>query len=411
MSDEVTILWPIKTPEGPEEERFCHFYCRKVTRELCLHEPGAVHWQEYRAFETMADIPGKSPTALCLLVTDPKIIVSARAIRRLTQTLKERHADGAAPVYNESSASAQQFPVNPPYVNVTSFLEIEARLGPDQRHPFEADGSIDPGCLLFDKSILSTDKFDRQAVSRLTPHDFVSRLPVPVAVDNTALVHRFGDYSKGQREDLIRLLPDTAVNVLDIGCAMGEYGRRLKELRPGVRLTGVEADSGLARRASLYYDDVINSPIEKARLAGGAFDAVNCGDILEHLQNPWGILSRLNRLLAPGGTLVTSLPNIGHWSIVQDLMKGRFDYIPWGLLCITHIRWFTEASIREALNQAGFTIDRFERQQVAPTPNGKKFISDMVEAGYADETALLTNEFLISAVKASPPCDHPFHLD
>ncbi|MBU0734196.1 MAG: class I SAM-dependent methyltransferase, partial [Proteobacteria bacterium] len=150
--------------------------------------------------------------------------------------------------------------------------------------------------------------------------------------------------------------------------------------------------------AALYYDEVITCPVEEADLTGG-FDLVNCGDILEHLRDPWAMLNRIHSLLRDEGYLVMSVPNVGHWSIVRNLMRGAFQYIPSGLLCATHLRWFTESSIRKALEKAGFSIEIFQREQIPPTPRGEAFIRDMCAAGYADETSLKTNEFVIRAVK------------
>jgi hypothetical protein len=80
-------------------------------------------------------------------------------------------------------------------------------------------------------------------------------------------------------------------------------------------------------------------------------------------------------------------------------MHGKFEYLPWGITCVTHLRWFTESSIRKALEDAGFQIENFERQQIEPTPKGKDFINKMVGLGFGDEQSLLTSEFTIRAIK------------
>ena len=64
------------------------------------------------------------------------------------------------------------------------------------------------------------------------------------------------------------------------------------------------------------------------------------------------------------------------------MLKGNFDYIPVGLQCITHIRWFTEHSIRQALKDTGFFIDVFQKEKVPPTKEGEKFIKTMCRSGY-----------------------------
>ncbi|MDZ7762766.1 MAG: methyltransferase domain-containing protein [Desulfovermiculus sp.] len=129
------------------------------------------------------------------------------------------------------------------------------------------------------------------------------------------------------------------------------------------------------------------------------FDLINCGDVLEHLSDPWTILDKFHNLLTDQGRLVLSVPDAGHWTVVQDLLHGRFEYVPWGILCITHLRWFTEESIRQALDQAGFAVEVFERQQVRADARAEEFVRKMVDQGLGNEESLLSNELLNPACK------------
>ncbi|MDX2380329.1 MAG: methyltransferase domain-containing protein, partial [Acidimicrobiia bacterium] len=65
-------------------------------------------------------------------------------------------------------------------------------------------------------------------------------------------------------------------------------------------------------------------------------------DVLEHLRDPHHVLAQAVDRLAPGGTVVVSLPNIRHvsaiWSIV---VRGTFPRRSRGLFDETHLRWFT----------------------------------------------------------------------
>ena len=57
-----------------------------------------------------------------------------------------------------------------------------------------------------------------------------------------------------------------------------------------------------------------------------------------------------------------SVPNVGHYSIVEDLIAGRWDYLPIGLLCYTHLRFFTKATLESWLHRAGFSRWQIRRQ-------------------------------------------------
>ena len=91
----------------------------------------------------------------------------------------------------------------------------------------------------------------------------------------------------------------------------------------------------------------------------GPFDAIVYGDVLEHLVDPLRVLVELDRALAADGFVVISVPNIAHLYIRLLLLVGRFDYVDRGILDNTHLRFFTERSVRALIADAGLAIERF----------------------------------------------------
>jgi len=71
------------------------------------------------------------------------------------------------------------------------------------------------------------------------------------------------------------------------------------------------------------------------------------------------VLVELDRTLAPAGFVVISVPNIAHLWIRLLLLVGRFDYLDRGILDHSHLRFFTERSLRAMLADAGLSIERF----------------------------------------------------
>jgi O-antigen biosynthesis protein len=84
------------------------------------------------------------------------------------------------------------------------------------------------------------------------------------------------------------------------------------------------------------------------------FDVIVFGDVLEHLRDPLPALRQARTLLAPGGYVVISIPNVAHGDVRMSLLLGRFPYRNLGLLDNTHLRFFTRANLRELLDDAGF---------------------------------------------------------
>jgi methionine biosynthesis protein MetW len=158
--------------------------------------------------------------------------------------------------------------------------------------------------------------------------------------------------------------------VLDVGCATGYLAAELAAKACSV--VGVEADGAAAAAArgvcaSVIAGDVEEAAIRAAVAEAGPFDAVVCGDVLEHLRDPAAALAFLATVLQPGGRAVVSLPNIAHWTGRRALLRGRFPYAEHGLFDRTHLRFFTRASARELVEGAGLRVVR-ERFAPAPLP-------------------------------------------
>jgi 2-polyprenyl-3-methyl-5-hydroxy-6-metoxy-1,4-benzoquinol methylase len=393
MNDQFEIFWPKLTAPDIWEVQVSYEYCKNTSRQLSEAISGSI-WREYPVGWQIHQFLANSVSDLLLIVTDPEAVLSGYSILSLLKGMS-RGFSACGPVYNLSDNPEQRAQLTASYLNVSSYEEIARNLSETTSRSHQAIQSLDPACILYRRDYL--ESLVQSDGGHLSPLQLAG-MPASAGIAAGALVHRFGNYYDGEREDLVGLVPSKVYRVLDIGCAKGGYGRHLKQMRPDIRIVGVELNPIMAESARCCYDEIITSPIEQVEFEE-KFDLINCGDILEHLENPWQMLNRIYHLLNKGGYLVLSIPNAGHWTVIKDLLNGRFEYLPVGLLCITHLRWFTESSIRQALADAGFRIDTISRQQLAPTPEGKKFISMMCESGYGSEESLMTNEIIIRALK------------
>jgi SAM-dependent methyltransferase len=79
------------------------------------------------------------------------------------------------------------------------------------------------------------------------------------------------------------------------------------------------------------------------------------GDVLEHLHDPHRLLRTMRRYLSPTGTIVCSIPNVKHWTVVFPLLVlDRWRYEDKGLLDRTHVHFFTLEEIEHMLVETGF---------------------------------------------------------
>jgi 2-polyprenyl-3-methyl-5-hydroxy-6-metoxy-1,4-benzoquinol methylase len=146
--------------------------------------------------------------------------------------------------------------------------------------------------------------------------------------------------------------------ILDVGAADGIVSRRLTER--GWRVTGLEGDPTLAQAGARHCERMLTANLNREiPEVAGPFDAILYGDVLEHLVDPLRVLVELDRALVPDGFVVISVPNIAHLYIRLLLLVGRFDYIDRGILDDSHLRFFTERSLRALIADAGLSVERF----------------------------------------------------
>jgi 2-polyprenyl-3-methyl-5-hydroxy-6-metoxy-1,4-benzoquinol methylase len=198
--------------------------------------------------------------------------------------------------------------------------------------------------------------------------------------------------------------------LLDVGAADGLLSRKLTER--GWRVTAIEADPALAQAGARHCERMITLNLDRELPEdAGSFDVVVYGDVLEHLVDPLRVLVELDRCLARGGFVIISVPNIAHLWIRLLLLVGRFDYLDRGILDHSHLRFYTERSLRAMLESAGLDVVRFTATpaplyQILPASWHKPWVAatHAVNAAIARRVRrLLGYQFIVLAVPKGLP--------
>ncbi len=123
-------------------------------------------------------------------------------------------------------------------------------------------------------------------------------------------------------------------------------------------MVGVEYVAEQAAQAARVLDVVHVGDVQTLELpyAPGSFDCLVYADVLEHIIDPWSLLVCHRPLLASGGTLIVSLPNVQFIGVIAGLLRGRWDYRERGVLDRTHLRFFTRRSAQTMIEDAGYRI-------------------------------------------------------
>jgi 2-polyprenyl-3-methyl-5-hydroxy-6-metoxy-1,4-benzoquinol methylase len=207
-------------------------------------------------------------------------------------------------------------------------------------------------------------------------------------------------YYAEQRPEMLRFVPETAKRILDIGCAGGLFGAALKRERP-IEVWGVEPVSAAAGAARAHLDRVVNRPIEEALadLPAAHFDAVTFTDVLEHLIDPWAVLRATAPLLAPGGVVVASIPNVRFFrNLVALLFDGDWRYTESGPLDRTHLRFFTRKSMERLFTESGYAVERIEG--INRTSSLRPFFWNLIFLGRMTDIRFL--QFVLIARPSAP---------
>jgi 2-polyprenyl-3-methyl-5-hydroxy-6-metoxy-1,4-benzoquinol methylase len=165
----------------------------------------------------------------------------------------------------------------------------------------------------------------------------------------------------GSSHDLLRrriqALPE-GLRLLDLGAAGGHLGREVRDRC--AFLAGVEPDPSVPAEAREGYDDWRALDALSAGDWPRPFDVVVCADVLEHMASPEALLEKVRSWLKPDGLLLVSLPNIANVSVRAALLFGHFRYTERGILDRTHLSFYTQASARHLLQDAGFRVRTIE---------------------------------------------------
>lgn len=172
------------------------------------------------------------------------------------------------------------------------------------------------------------------------------------SVAAAGLFYAFIDYYGQTRTDILPFIPAGAKDILEIGCGKGHTGAFL-QAELSCRVSGVELQPEIAAEAKKRLHKVLVADVESLVL-DKRYDVVMGLDVIEHLRQPGDFFSWTRQHLYDDGALVAVIPNVGHYSVVRDLLAGRWDYVPMGILCVTHVRFFTRTTLELWLQMAGF---------------------------------------------------------
>lgn len=183
-------------------------------------------------------------------------------------------------------------------------------------------------------------------------------------------------YFSNIRYDLIDLIPRDRKyqKVLEIGCGSGDTLIKIKDLGLAETIIGIDLIP-IHQSKQQELDRFLVGNIETLKLdfEKESFDLIICGDVLEHLIDPWTVLKRLKQHLKKDGYFIASIPNIRYYKTLKSIVfDGDFKYEESGILDRTHLRFFCRKNIVELFEKNDFKI-KLITSSLDKEKRGKKY--------------------------------------
>lgn len=213
-------------------------------------------------------------------------------------------------------------------------------------------------------------------------------------------------YSSFVRHEIIGFITDPTdrpLKVLEVGCACGGTLLRIKHQYKNADVFGIELNPQTAAIAATFAT-VGSYDIEQRIPAYGEhfFDYIILADVLEHLYDPWSALKNLLPLLKVEGSFLISIPNVMHFSVVRDLLGGRWTYQDAGILDRTHVRFFTLEEVKALLNQAGCLHQEFSMTTLPQSDADRAFVEQLTRLRNVQQEQFVAYQYLVKA-SVRPP--------
>ena len=147
--------------------------------------------------------------------------------------------------------------------------------------------------------------------------------------------------------------------VLDLGCGEGLLARLLA--RRECDIVGFDINPAAVEEARKYCTHAGVADLDGASLpellGEQKFDAVVLGDVLSYLRQPIRLLDGAREVLAEGGFVVATVPNVSHGAIRLSLLDGRFDPDRAG----DGLQYYTAKTLDELFVSAGYRLEPLRR--------------------------------------------------
>jgi len=166
-------------------------------------------------------------------------------------------------------------------------------------------------------------------------------------------------YYEGIRPEVVKFIPSLYSKVLEIGCGEGNFHTHINQK---CEYWGVEPFQAAAKIASSRLFKVLTGTYEEVydQLPDSYFDLVICNDVIEHMLDYGAFFQTIKHKMKKGSFIIGSIPNVRFFpNLTELLIEKDWEYKDSGILDRTHLRFFTEKSLKRTFIEHEFIIEEF----------------------------------------------------
>lgn len=178
------------------------------------------------------------------------------------------------------------------------------------------------------------------------------------------ILHRFfldkiSDPHQNSRHEVTLNLLRGGDKLLDIGCWNGNLLESIRTRGLYKEFYGIDiVEDGVEHTKSKGFEaQVVNLNDQELPFPDEFFDGVTMLAVLEHLFDPYKVISEIRRVLRSGGEFVIDVPNVGSFTNRFRILTGKIPVTSldpgWDG---GHLHYFTKSALDGLLNEYGFTI-------------------------------------------------------
>lgn len=149
--------------------------------------------------------------------------------------------------------------------------------------------------------------------------------------------------------------------ILDLGCGQGHITEKLRQVFNSAEFTGLDYSISAIDYAHEHYPwiDFAVGDAYESPYALNFFDVVVCNNLWEHVPDPLFLLSRIDRILKPGGFIIVSTPSRYRLHNLLRVLIGKSV----AFMSQHHI---TEYSVGQVIEQLRY--GRFQLRKISSRP-------------------------------------------